>query len=500
MRKNEVHKIKVSKEEFKKIKKGKQTFIIRLNNEENQKIKSKDKIIIIGKLDRFRKNVKEIHTYSTLEDLINDVTKEQLGYKKKETNYAELLKNYSDDDIKKYGILCIEIKRKKHVIRKILLSILTLFILVFLINFISDKIKDMKAKKFGNELNELAKDRIDYVFIEINPSFVLTVKDKKINDIACLNDDCLSFYKELQVVGKNIDDGIDNIYKVTKDKGFDTSKKIKVKTTGNIKVKKKEHIEIEYISNEKQEELLSEIKNKDNIKPDENNSYYDKLWDKLKKDSEYDKVYSCNMNKNELECYIKKDFVITKSKLNEKDSKTQLLKKFNQIKQNLKRIEVVLKKFGFDIRPDNEVPIVSIPAGRLFVEQGNLWLNDYDNIASKIYYEGKIRCDMYTVYLTDINLLKPNNIPFKKYVEEEINIEDPVYENKIEYNDYKFYTANYILIDENKVRYYCDYHADERYGDYKQEITHTYKKCDKNEKNCKEISKEEYSKLRDIKF
>lgn len=316
MSKKVVHRIKVSKEEFKKIKKGKQTFIIRLNDEENQKIKSKDKIVIKGKVDSFKKKLKEIHIYSTLEDLVNNVKKEQLGYKKKDNlNYEDLIKDYKKEDIKKYGILGIELRPKKHIFRKILLGILILVLLFFSYRFIRSKIDEMNVKKINSTINELAKEKIDYVFVEINPSFVLTIKDNKVSDVACLNDDCMSMYNDVDIKNKTISESIDNLFNLAKDKGFDTSNGVKIKTTIEIDVKGKDYIAVEFINEPTKNELLSQVKNNEEIKDNNNDDYYSNLWNELKKDKDYDKVYSCSMDNDILHCYILKDFIDTEIEL-----------------------------------------------------------------------------------------------------------------------------------------------------------------------------------------
>ena len=70
--------------------------------------------------------------------------KEQLGYKKKYTpNYEDLVKEYKKEDIKKYGILGIELKPKKHIFRKILLGVLILVLLFLSYCFVRNKLDEM---------------------------------------------------------------------------------------------------------------------------------------------------------------------------------------------------------------------------------------------------------------------------------------------------------------------------------------------------------------------
>lgn len=204
-------------------------------------------------------------------------------------------------------------KRKKGKLKKILLIILLIIVVPIIVffgyRFISTKISKSNSEKFNNNLNELAKERIDYVFIEINPSLVLTVKDNKVEDISCLNDDCMTMYNELNVKGKNINDSIDTIYNKSKEKGFDVSNGVKIKTSNNVNIEVKDHIIIEHIDSIKEQELLKEVKNNEDIKNVSNDDYYTSLWEELKKDKDYDNFYTCKMVDKELKCYFAEKFL-----------------------------------------------------------------------------------------------------------------------------------------------------------------------------------------------
>ena len=95
-------------------------------------------------------------------------------------------------------------KSVKRVIKIILLCILICVVIFCTYLFIKRGIDKANTNKISNAVSEANKERIDYVFIEINPSFVLTIKDNIVSDIACLNDDCLSMYDKVAVKGKNI--------------------------------------------------------------------------------------------------------------------------------------------------------------------------------------------------------------------------------------------------------------------------------------------------------
>lgn len=256
-----------------------------------------------------------------------------------------------------------EIGKKKGQGKKIFLIILLIIfvpiIIFFGYRFISNKLDDMNTKKMSNTINKISKDRIDYVFIEINPSFVLTIKENKVNDIACLNDDCVSIYNDIDVKGKSIGDSIDSLYNLAKEKGFDTSKGVKVKTTISLNFENKDYISIEFIDEISKQELLSNIKNNEEIKNNSNDDYYTKLWEELKKDKDYDNVYSCKMNDNKkLECYISFDNGVSEDLFSENtehdDTSIGILK--SQLTNASSKVFNTLKKFNFDVK-DNAVYI-----------------------------------------------------------------------------------------------------------------------------------------------
>lgn len=245
-------------------------------------------------------------------------------------------------------------RRKKKVFIIIILIVSIPLLLFFGYRFISNKIDEANTKKFSGIINEVSKERTDYVFVEINPSFVLTIRDNKVSDVACLNDDCISIYNNIDVKGKNLNDSIDNIYNTSKEKGFDTSNGVKVKTSDNVSIKSKDYITIEYIDATKEKELLNEVKNNEEIKNVSNDDYYSKLWEELKKDPNYDDVYTCNMNDSkELECYIILETGINK----DSDYNMDTPEKYNLIQKiftnSTNKIFNTLKKFNFDVRDYN---------------------------------------------------------------------------------------------------------------------------------------------------
>lgn len=303
--KKTVRQISLSDDEFKKIKKEKQSLILRLNNDENKGIEIKDKILLTNNNKKIKTKVKNIHIYTSIEELSKRISNKQLGYKKKDIiDYNDLIKDYKKIDIKKYGLLGIELKKKKHIPKKIFFTTLFLILILVVGIDIHKKLEKRNIEKYSNIITQMNANKLSYVFIEINPSFVLSIKGNKVDNIACINEDCMDLYNDINVKDKDINESIDIIYKIAKEKGFDTSKGVKVNSSESINIEKKDYITIEYIDTTKEKEILSKVKNNESIKNIDNNDYYNQLWEKLKKDNDYDKVYSCNMNSGKLECYF----------------------------------------------------------------------------------------------------------------------------------------------------------------------------------------------------
>ena len=199
--------IKLNDEEFKKLRKNKQSIILRLNDEDNKNINTKDKILLVNNKKKLKRKIKNLYTYSTIEEVNKNLNNSQLGYKKKDViNYDDLLKDYTKEEIKKYGLLGIEVNRKKHIFRKILLGLIIVCIFFFSIKYVNNKLDEIHTKKISGVINEVNKEKISYIFVEINPSLVMAIKDNKVENISCLNDDCMAIYDELNIKGKNVDE------------------------------------------------------------------------------------------------------------------------------------------------------------------------------------------------------------------------------------------------------------------------------------------------------
>lgn len=252
-------------------------------------------------------------------------------------------------------------KKKKRIFLKIILCLLALIILFILIKLGINYIHNIKDKKINNKISELSSEKVDYVFVEINPSLVLMVENEKIKKVSCLNNDCMTMLSDLHINNMKIMDGINDIYELAREKSFDTSKGVKIKSTTYIEAEKYNYdfITVEYITEKQKDNLLEEvIGSKDELL--DNGTYYEKLWTELKKDSDYSKVYDCKMDNNELECnFIKKaitpsiidiyaDFINVDEWLTSGDNVIRTLKKFGF---NVKKDEVEINGVSYGYSP-----------------------------------------------------------------------------------------------------------------------------------------------------
>lgn len=346
--KKTLHQIKLNDDEFKKIKKNKQNIILKLNDDDYKNVSIKDKVLLVNGKNKSKRRVKNLYNYSDVDELRKNIKNKQFGYKNNDIiDCDNLVKDYKKDEIKKYGLLGIEFNKNKHFFRKIVLGLAVIVLLIFGIRYINNKLDEVNSKKINKSINDLASERVDYAFIEINPYMMLRIKDNKVYDLTCLNEDCKKIYSDLDVKNKNINESIDLIYNVSKEKGFDTSNGVKVKMTGSIEVNKRDYIMVEYINETTKDEIISNIRDI-KIENNSNDDYYSKLWEELKKDKDYDDVYTCSMNGKELECYftegmanynIDDEFDISQ--------KSSVL--FNYVNGRVDKIANTFEKFGINV-------------------------------------------------------------------------------------------------------------------------------------------------------
>lgn len=109
----DIHIMNLNEEPFKLIKQGTKTIELRLYDEKRQKICIGDCINFINMNninDVLKVKVKQIYKYKNFKELYKNFDKISIGYKEDEIpNYKDMYLYYTEDDIKKYGVVAIEI-------------------------------------------------------------------------------------------------------------------------------------------------------------------------------------------------------------------------------------------------------------------------------------------------------------------------------------------------------------------------------------------------------
>lgn len=108
-----MHKMNLQDLPFEAINSGQKTIEMRLYDEKRQKIKVGDIIEFSNNSnDIIKTKVIDIHRFNNFDELYNNFDKEKLGYFEDEVaNPNDMSKYYSEEDIKKYGVVGIEIKK-----------------------------------------------------------------------------------------------------------------------------------------------------------------------------------------------------------------------------------------------------------------------------------------------------------------------------------------------------------------------------------------------------
>lgn len=304
--------LRIAYEDFKKIKKGKKTALILPNNELVKEISDGVKITFINDYNKknFKTKIKKIISGETIINVLANFSNKELGYDKKDTQVIEKIESKYNEEIKEKGFVGIKIKRKKKIFRKIILFTILLFLCIYGFLFIKNTINSFKSKKIYNQIEEIKKDKLSYVVVSINPKIIIELKNDKVINTGCLNNDCISTFKNSNLANKNLKSAIETLYEVAKESGIDVSN-VSVFSKENIENKLKDLNYVKYNQIDNNEELnyINQVLDNDNIKNQlSKEDYNKKLLETYQKDSDYGKYYTCVIN-DELECYLTDEFI-----------------------------------------------------------------------------------------------------------------------------------------------------------------------------------------------
>lgn len=264
---------------------------------------------------------------------------------------------------------------KKRKVLKVLCIIIVLVVLIIGSLALISKIKINNNKKqttqFIQEYNQLVEEeKVSYVMVEINPKAMLeVVNNNKITNMQCLNFDCENILT-VDIKGKTLVDAIELLYETSKDNGIDVSKGVSVSSTNSKieeKVKELKYVNYKTITEDEEKEYFEKNNIKDNNSTNNTQeNFNNKLFELYKKDPDYNEVYTCSMEENNLQCYITEEF--------ERNLPTQIsitnMFYYNEIHQKLMN---VLDKFNIeyenwldDVEGDstiktNEIKAIKLP-------------------------------------------------------------------------------------------------------------------------------------------
>lgn len=375
----------------------------------------------------------------------------------------------------------------KRKIWKILLVILIVIIGISLVCFIISLINKNKMskndEKLLNAIQALEKERLSYVFIEINPKLAVTIKNNVVNNVACLNDDCMKIIDKIDVREKNLSNVIEVIYNVSKDNGFNVDDGVLVKWDGSqdLYLKDLKYVKTEVIDSEKQNELLKDVINNDIKNKNEVENYNVKLLEEYKKDADYGKIYDCSIVDKELDCRIKKNLIVN---INGDGTATpKSLAEFTKILPNLEGLARVFKKFGFEVENYKELGIIDNPFAYVYFKNIKFLVISNGKTTDTIKFEGTKDCEYYTFDMVDINLAKLNNLKIRYVNEDFLHVGD-----ETEYVNEDLCGKKICKKNVYKSHTYCNKETN-LIEDNGRTI---YTICDTNKKNCKEVIEEEY--------
>lgn len=279
---------------------------------------------------------------------------------------------------------------KKKIVLIIGIMIILIIVSFAIYYFININNINKNSKKMESIVNEVKENNVNYIFLDINPSFTLVMQNDVVSQVICRNDDCTKLKNSINIEGKTLINAVDEIYNTATEKGYDTKNGVYIKTTTPLSQKlNTNYIHIETIEKDEEENLLKENIDKIEIELTDN----EKLIEKLKKDEDYGNIYTCSIINNNVECYLNNNM--------KSNGETQLLL--------LKRVAAVLNRFGIKTESAWEMGVVEEPLFKLYID-GTKFVNLGGNGINNMSYIGTYNCGDVRFNLKDLNLLTPTDI------------------------------------------------------------------------------------------
>ena len=277
--------------------------------------------------------------------------------------------------------------KKKKVLSIILIVLLLVVIALNVKNLIVKNKINKNAKVADKIVTDITKNKEMYIVLEINPKVALFIKEGKVTDYRCLNTDCEVLNKDF--VGKEIKDAVESIYNDSKEKGFDTTNGVKIKTSEILDLK------LSYVVYENLDEEINVVEEKE-----------ESLIDKLKKDEDYGEFYTCTEGKT-TSCYLNSDIKLGSEVI-------PLQNYIDGTLTKLRGIDRVLNRFGIETETIYEMGIMEEPAYYIYIN-GIKFVSAGGETVGTLEYTGTHGCEDHWFKLGDLDLLNPGKIKEKYY-------------------------------------------------------------------------------------
>ena len=324
--------INVNNETFNRIKKNKPTIYVEEKNELLEKLRKNDKIILnTSETNKHLiRKIKKIYRADSFNDLSNILGKH--------------INKVSPSNIQGENLIVIEFKTKKRIITKCLLLLLMVVIVILLYFNISTLIMKHNNDKLQKNIKDVSTE-LSYVIIEINPKAILEIKDGKVSNMGCLNEDCLIVFKDTNLKNNTLKEAVEKLYTKAKEKNINVSNGVSISSNKEIaeEVKKLDYVLYKKVDKQQiKDEIQNVIDNKE-IKEEKNkNEISNDILAVYKKDKDYGDLYECSIVDSEPVCYITEAFAKRLSTKNE--TIEEIMNSINEMRE----LENILDKFEFD--------------------------------------------------------------------------------------------------------------------------------------------------------
>lgn len=324
--------INVNNETFNRIKKNKPTIYVEEKNELLEKLRKNDKIILnTSETNKHLiRKIKKIYRADSFNDLSNILGKH--------------ITKVSPSNIQGENLIVIEFKTKKRIITKCLLLLLMVVIVILLYFNISTLIMKHNNDKLQKNIKDVSTE-LSYVIIEINPKAILEIKDGKVSNMGCLNEDCLTVFKDTNLKNNTLKEAVEKLYTKAKEKNIDVSNGVSISSNKEIaeEVKKLDYILYKQVDKQQiKDEIKNVIDNKE-IKEEKNkNEISNDILAVYKKDKDYGDLYECSIVVSEPVCYITEAFAKRLT------TKNETIEEFMNTLNEMRKLENILDKFEFD--------------------------------------------------------------------------------------------------------------------------------------------------------